>query len=115
MAEKLFIKENLNEKILTLFEGHLRGIFAMKISRFTKEVSERGDFVNILTSDLLAKGDQFIFMNHLRRIDGTEFDFMSDPQNTVNVANHFIGRLLELDKNPKGKIALSNHKKELSL
>lgn len=173
MAEQTRNKVVLDDRMVLLFEGNLRRIFAMKITRSTfreiqnvilncvnqnkelgnflfetlltgqlkgeitnekhreiieeviknftiparlaKEVLERGEFINIITSDLVNQEDQYAFVNRLRRIDGEEFLFMSDPQNTVHLVNHFVGRLSELDKNPKAKEELSKYKKELSM
>jgi len=170
MSEQARNKAVLDDRMLMLFEGNMRRIFAMKITRSTfreiqnvilncvdqnkdlanflfetlltgqikgdvsaqqretleeviknftiparlaKEVSERGEFVNIITSDLLTQEDHFAFVNRLRRIDGEEFVFMSDPQNTVHLVTHFVGRLFELEKQPKGKAELNKYKKEL--
>jgi hypothetical protein len=173
MAEQTRNKIILDDRMVMLFEGNMRRIFAMKISRSTfrelqnvilncvnqnkelanflfemlltgqikgeipnekhretleeviknftiparlaKEVSERGEFINIITSDLVSQEDQFAFVNRLRRIDGEEFVFMSDPQNTVHLVNHFVGRLYEFEKNPKGKAELDKYKKELAM
>ena len=173
MPEQTRNKIVLDDRMIMLFEGNMRRIFAMKISRSTfreiqnvilncvnqnkelanflfetlltgqlkgevpnekhreileeiiknftiparlaKEVFERGEFVNIITSDLVNQEEQFAFLNRLRRIDGEEFIFMSDPQNTVHLVNHFVGRLYELEKNSKGKSELDKFKKELSM
>jgi len=162
----------IDERTLLLFEGNLKRIFAMKISRSTfreiqnvilscanqnkemanflfetlltgqikgevpnekhreileeiikdftiparlsKEVHERGEFVNIITSDLVSQEEQFAFLNRIRRIDGEEFLFLSDTQNTLHLATHFIGRLYELDKNPQATTELAKYKKELA-
>lgn len=173
MAEQTRNKIVLDDRMVLLFEGNMRRIFAMKISRSTfreiqnvilncvnqnkelanflfetlltgqikgevpnekhreileeviknftiparlaKEVFERGEFVNIITSDLVNQQEEYAFLNRIRRIDGEEFLFMSDPQNTVHLVNHFVGRLYELDKNPKAKSALNEFKKELAM
>lgn len=173
MAEQTRNKLSLDDRMIILFEGNMRRIFAMKISRSTfreiqntilncvdqnkdlanflfetlltgqiksdianekhheileeiiknftiparlaKEVFERGEFINIITSDLVSQEDEFAFLNRIRRIDGEEFVFMSDPQNTVHIVNHFVGRLYEIDKNPKAKEALKEFKKDLAL
>jgi hypothetical protein len=173
MPEQTRNKIMLDDRVMMLFEGNMRRIFALKVSRSTfreiqnvilnctnqnkelanflfetlltgqikgeipnekhremledviknftiparlaKEVFERGEFINIITSDLVSQEEQFAFVNRLRRIDGEEFVFMSDPQNTVHLVNHFVGRLCELEKNPKSKAELGNFKKELSL
>lgn len=171
MAEQTKSKAILDDKILMLFEGNLKRIFAMKISRSTfrelqnvilscvnqekelanilfeilltgqikqnisnekhreileeiikdftiparlaKEVHERGEFVNIITSDLVSQQDQYAFLNRIRRIDGEEFVFLSDPQNTINLLQHFAARLFELEKAPQGKEQLEKYKKEI--
>lgn len=173
MAEQTRTKIVLDDKTVMLFEGNLKRIFAMKISRSTfrelqnvilscadqnkeianflfeslmtgqikqplpnekhreileeaikdftiparlaKEVFERGEFVNIITSDLVSQQDQYAFLNRIRRIDGEEFVFLSDPQNTFHLLQHFAGRIVELEKTPKGKEELVKFKKEINL
>lgn len=173
MAEQTRNKIALDDRIVMLFEGNMRRIFAMKITRSTyreiqnviltcanqnkeianflfetlltgqvkgeipnekhleileeviknftiparlsKEVHERGEFINIITSDMVSQEEQFAFLNRVRRIDGEEFVFLSDTQNTIHLATHFIGRLMELEKNSKAKAEIDKFKKELSL
>ncbi len=173
MPEQTRDKAIIDDRIIMLFEGNMKRIFAMKITRSTfreiqnvilnctnqnkelanflfetlltgqikvnipnekhreiledviknftiparlaKEVYERGEFVNIITSDLVTQQDQHAFLNRLRRIDGEEFIFMSDTQNTLHLVQHFVGRLYELDGNPKAKEELSKYKKELGM
>ncbi len=164
---------SLDDRILTLFEGHLKRIFAMNITRSTfrelqnviltctnqnqdlanylfetlltgqikgnlanekhqeileeiiklftiparlaKEIYERGEFINIITSDIVTQQEESALLNRIRRIDGEEFLFLSDPQNTVHLLQHFAGRLQEFEKAPKGKEELDKFKKELNL
>lgn len=164
---------SLDDRVLMLFEGNLRRIFAMKITRSTfrelqnvllnctnqnkdlanylfetlltgqikgtlnnekhqeileeviknftiparlaKEVHERGEFINIITSDLVTQQDECALLNRIRRIDGDEFVFLSDPQNTMHLLQHFVTRLQEFEGQEKGREALSGLKKELSL
>lgn len=173
MAEQTSDKILLDDRMLMLFEGNMKRIFAMKISRSTfrelqnvilncanqnkdlanflfetlmtgqikiaipnekhreiledvikhftiparlaKEIFERGEFINIITSDLVSQQDQFAFLNRLRRIDGEEFVFMSDPKNTIDLLQHLIARLYELEKAPKGREELSKFKKDLNV
>jgi len=173
MPEQTRTKVALDDRVIMLFEGNMKRIFAMKITRSTfrelqnvilncanqdkdlanflfetlltgqikatvpnekhreiledviksftiparlaKEVYERGEFVNIITSDLVSQQDQNAFLNRLRRIDGEEFIFMSDTQNTVHLVQHFVGRLYELENNPNAKEELTKFKKELGL
>lgn len=81
--------------------------------RLSKEVHERGEFVNIITSDTLTQGDRIAFLNRVRRIDGEEFHFVTDPESTIHLLNHFVGRLQELDKSDQTKETLSKHKEDL--
>lgn len=83
--------------------------------RLAKEVFERGEFINLITSDLMHNQDRFAFLNHFRRIDGKEFSVMTDTPNTLHVIGHFITRLNELTSHPKGKELLSGYKKEIKL
>lgn len=171
MSEKSQNTVAVDDRLLTVFEGNLRRIFAMRITRSTfrelqnvilacadqnqekanflfetlltgqikhpaldaahrrtleglikdftiparlaKEVYERGEFINVITSDVLSQKEEYAFLNRMRRIDGEEFVFMSDPQNTVHLVQHFVGRLYELASQPKGKEELLKYKKEL--
>lgn len=163
----------IDDKVLMLFEGNLKRIFAMKISRSTfrelqnvllactsgnkdlanflfeilltgqvkqgtvnekqqevlediikhftiparlaKDVYERGEFINIITSDLVKQEKESAMLNRLRRVDGEEFVFLSDPQNTVNILQHFIGRVQEFQGSSEGREAIAKFKKELNL
>lgn len=163
----------LDDRILMLFEGNLKRIFAMKITRSTfrelqnvllsctgqnkelanvlfetlltgqikggsvnekqqeileriihdftiparlaKEVYERGEFINIITSDIVTQQDESALLNRLRRIDGEEFVFLSDPQNTIHLLQHFIGRIQDFQGNAKAREELAKFKKELNL
>lgn len=173
MAEQTRNKLVLDDRTLMLFEGNMKRIFAMKITRSTfreiqnvilsctnqdkemanflfetlltgqikinipnehhrevleeviknftiparlaKEVYERGEFINIITSDLVSQQDQHAFLNRLRRIDGEEFIFMSDPQNTIHLVQHFVGRLLEMESNTGAKEEIAKFKKEIGI
>ncbi len=173
MAEQAKEKITLNDQALMLFEGNLKRMFAMKVTRSTfrelqnviltisnndkalanfffetlmngqiapgvaneqqqeiladlikdftiaarlsKEVYERGEFVNMITSDLVAQQEEVAFLNRIRRIDGDEFLFLADPQNVVHLLQHFVGRLYEIDKAPQGKGKLDKFKKDLSV
>jgi hypothetical protein len=103
----------LNEKQKEIFEEIIKD-FTIPC-RLAKEVYERGEFVNMITSDLVAQQEEIAFLNRMRRIDGEEFLFLADPQNMIHLLQHFVGRLYEIDKAPAGKGKLDKHKKELSL
>jgi hypothetical protein len=82
--------------------------------RLSKEIFERGEFVNIITSDLISQDKDVAFLNRIRRIDGDEFLFITDPSSTINLFQHFFARLLELEKSNEGKKQLSQYKKDIS-
>lgn len=83
--------------------------------RTAKDVFEKGEFINFLSSDLLNQPAYALFLNRIRRVDGTEFQFITDPESTIHVIQHFIGRLKEMEKNESSRKALDNFKKELKL
>ena len=74
--------------------------------RLAKEIHERGEFVSIITSDTLGQQDRVAFLNRIRRIDGDEFLFITDPESTLHLLQHFVGRVVELSKTDKGKEVL---------
>ncbi len=71
--------------------------------RVAKDIHERGEFINFITSDMLAQQDRCIFLNRLSRVDGQEFLLMTDVQNTCHLIRHLLARLLEAQKNPVGE------------
>lgn len=162
----------LNEKSISLLDGSLKRIFAMKLSRSTfrevqnivfkvaagdrefvtdifealftgnikpsltndslvqdhmkeicknytilvrlaKEIYERGDFVNMVTSDLVTQENEVAFLNRIQRIDGEEFMFITDPASCVHLLQHFFARLQELEQNEIGRDSLHAFKKDL--
>ncbi len=163
----------IEDRILSLFEGNLKRIFAMKITRSTfrelqnmiltcaghnkdianflfetllvgeipsgwlnekqsevmeeaikhftiparlaKDVNERGEFINVITSDMVTQQEDCALLNRIRRIDGDEFVFLSNAENTMHLIQHFIARLQELQTNKKAQEDLSKFKKELNL
>ncbi len=64
--------------------------------KLSKDVSEKGEFINLITSDTLRHGELFAFLNRIRRIDGDEFQFITDLDSTLHVLLHFGSRLQEL-------------------
>lgn len=82
--------------------------------RLSKEIFERGDFVNIITSDTLGQQDNVAFLNRIKRIDGEEFLFITDPESTIHLLQHFMGRLSELEKKPQGKEQIAMYRKDLA-
>lgn len=79
-----------------------------------REVAERGEFVSLVTSDIINHPQMPIFGNRIRRVDGKEFDFVTDAESTLQLLQHFSIRLQEMDKADKSKNVLKGLKSELS-
>ncbi len=91
--------------------------FPFKIAR---EVAEMGEFMNSFSCDFVEQGKQHLFINRLRRIDGSEYYFLSEPPTNIRLAHMFINRLRDLKKavgdlplDPKLKEELFNIKKDI--
>lgn len=107
------VKQKLNEKQQEILERCIQN-FTIP-SRLSKEIFERGDFINIVTSDLVSQNKEFALLNRIKRIDGEEFVFLSDMTNTIIFLSHFIGRLTEVSDDPKARESLAAHKKEIKV
>lgn len=115
LFESLMIGEVKDGVVHTKAKDSLKGIiekYTIPI-RLSKEVAERGDFVNIITSDLLAQPNRVVFLNRIRRVDGEEFQFITDPESTFNLLQHFLGRVQDLDKSEGSKKVIESHKADL--
>ena len=66
----------------------------MMLIRVAKDIHERGEFINFITSDMLAQQERCVFLNRLARVDGQEFLLMTDVQNTCHLIRHLLSRLL---------------------
>lgn len=71
--------------------------FMMPI-RVAKDIHERGEFINFITSDMLTQQERCVFLNRLARVDGQEFLLMTDVQNTCHLIRHLLARLIEAQK-----------------
>lgn len=78
-----------------------------------REVSERGDFLSIVTSDIISHPEMPLFGNRIRRIDGQDFDFIANVESTIQLMHHFSSRLQEMEKVEKSKNILKGLKKDL--
>jgi hypothetical protein len=105
-------KANVVENKQTTFFGDFINHFSPAV-RAAKDVFEKGEFINFLSSDLLSQNNYALFLNRIRRIDGTEFQFISDPESTIHIVQHFLGRIKEMEKNDAARKALDGFKKEL--
>lgn len=78
-----------------------------------REVAERGDFLSIVTSDIISHPEMPIFGNRIRRVDGKEFDFITNSETAIQLLHHFSSRLLEMEKLEKSRDVLKGFKKDL--
>ncbi len=65
-------------------------------ARLARDVYERGEFLQVITSDLVRQ-DHPLFVNRIRRIDGEELQFVTDVESTVHLLQHFVGRLVDME------------------
>ena len=85
----------------------------MMLIRVAKDIHERGEFINFITSDMLAQQERCVLLNRLARVDGQEFLLMTDVQNTCHLIRHLLSRLLEAQKNPIGEKNLQEIQEDL--
>ena len=85
----------------------------MMLIRVAKDIHERGEFINFITSDMLAQQERCVFLNRLARVDGQEFLLMTDVQNTCHLIRHLLSRLLEAQKYPIGEKILQEIQEDL--
>jgi hypothetical protein len=86
--------------------------FSLQIG-VAREVSERGEFLSIVTSDIINHPEMPLFGNRIRRVDGEEFDFITNAESTIQLLHHFSSRLQEMEKVEKSREVLKGAKKEL--
>lgn len=100
-------EDSARESLQKLVEEY--GLFV----RLSREISEKGDFVSIISSDILANHDRLALLNRIRRVDGEEFHFITDAESTLHVLQHFLNRFSELPKQERGKQILELQKGRL--
>jgi hypothetical protein len=83
-------------------------------TRVAKDVNERGEFLNLITSDTVPNPQQLVFLTRLRRIDGAEFRFVTDPDSILHLIQHFIGRFQEINRLDKSRKIIKGCKQELT-
>ncbi|MCB1112852.1 MAG: DUF5414 family protein [Chlamydiales bacterium] len=79
-----------------------------------REVHEKGEFINFITSDLITHPNRVVFANCIRCVDGKELRFLTDIESTLQLLNHFVGRVHEAEKVEASKEAISGFKNELT-
>lgn len=82
-------------------------------TRLSRDILEKGEFINFMSSDLLRQGNTALFTNYVRRVDGEQFQFFAEPEGFIRLLEHFTGRLEEIQRIDKSKKFLKGHAEEL--
>jgi len=116
LFEVLLTADTNSEKAKNFPKEELKKLIdEFSISAWTaKDVFEKGDFISLVTSDMIASPNQQVFSNRIKRVDGQEFHFISDIESTLHLLTHFSTRITELEKNPGAKKLLNGYQKELN-
>lgn len=88
------IKPSLNDQVEVEFFQKLIGAYCIP-ARVAKEVHDRGQFVSFITSDLLTQVKGVVFSNCIKTVEGDELRFATDLESTIQLLQHFCGRLHE--------------------
>jgi len=76
-------------------EEHVRALVQeySPLVRLAKEVHDRGDFLNFVTTDQVTLKEQVVFQHYLRTVDGVEYRFVSDIKTMGQLMHHLTQRL----------------------
>lgn len=105
--KKDILKNVSKNELDQFFENYA---IALSVAR---DVAEKGEFVSLITSDIIPHPSLAILSSRIRLVDGEEFQFLTDPESTMQFARHFLSRLQEFAQIEAGKNVLSHHKDEL--
>lgn len=78
-----------------------------------KDVHEKGEFINLITSDIISQANQIAFDNTIKLVNGDVFRFITEPESTLQLLQHFLNRVAELEKNENAKRFLTTNKSHL--
>lgn len=82
-------------------------------TRMSRDILEKGEFINFMSSDLVRQGNKALFINYVRRVDGEHFQFFAEPEGVIRLLEHFTGRLEEISRADKSNKFLEGHSEEL--
>lgn len=119
-AQSLF--ESFSQRKIPSEHDHGEGkaLFENMIHEFTipvrlaREVAEKAEFINIITSDAMTQADRFAFLHRIRRIDGEEFSFATDLEGSLSLVQHLLSRTRDLKQTEKGLAAVQEAKQQLA-
>lgn len=78
-----------------------------------KEVHDKAEFINLLTSDLIHQPNALFFTNTIRRVDGKFLEFICDLDSLLHIIEHFTNRLDEFQKHDAEGKSLAQHKETI--
>jgi len=61
----------------------------------SKEVHDKAEFITFITSDVINQPQGVIFSNCIKTVNGKEHRFFTDVESTLQLIQHFIGRIHE--------------------
>ncbi|MEC7839006.1 MAG: CT_584 family protein [Chlamydiota bacterium] len=64
-------------------------------TRVSKEIHDKGQFISFITSDVLSQPNGVVFSNCIKTVEGQEHRFFTDIESTIQLINHFVGRIHE--------------------
>ncbi len=64
-------------------------------TRVSKEVHDKAQFISFITSDVLSQPNGVVFSNCIKTVEGEENRFFTDIESTLQLIQHFIGRIHE--------------------
>lgn len=112
--------QKVNQVIDSLFKGGAEDLALKEFVehykvnfRVARQVQDSGDVLSLLTTDIGTQGEKFLFSVRIRRIDGGEFNFITDTEGMIQTAEHIVGQFEELKKSTMGKGTLADSKGRL--
>jgi CT_584-like len=64
-------------------------------TRVSKEVHDKGQFISFITSDVLNQPNGVVLSNCVKTVEGDELRFATDIESSMQLIQHFVGRLHE--------------------
>jgi hypothetical protein len=61
----------------------------------SKEVHDKSEFISFITSDVINQPQGVIFSNCIKTVNGQEHRFFTDIESTLQLIQHFVGRIHE--------------------
>lgn len=106
------LKPSLKDKVDSKSFNSLIDEFCQKI-RVSKDVHDKAQFISFITSDLVNQPNTVIFSNCIKTVEGTENRFITDIESTIQLLQHFLGRIQEASKVENAKESLKKSRQDL--